>query len=380
MDAVGQLTGGIAHDFNNLLTIVTGNMDMAQRALDAHDETRARRAVGNALKGAERAAVLTQRLLAFSRRTPLAPKVIDVNLLVVGMADLLESSLGEMVRLDTVVAEDLWRVEADPNQLENAILNLAVNARDAMTDGGRLTIQTRNVQVAAGRSMSGDEISAGRYVTIAVTDTGTGMPPDVVAKAFDPFFTTKEVGKGTGLGLSQVYGYIRQTGGHVEIRSDLGCGTTICLYLPSSMDNVDENGSDVKTEESRGKSWETILVVEDDKDVRMYTVESLRELGYNVIEAQDGASAIRLLDLEEQQVSLLFTDVVMPGMSGRELRDAARMRRPDLKVLFTTGYARSEIVHDGKLDADVELLSEPFTYFDLARKVRDVIDGQHPRF
>ena len=373
MDAVGQLTGGIAHDFNNLLTIVVGNMDMAERALDAADPARARRAVVNARKGAERAAVLTQRLLAFSRRTTLDPRVLDINKLVVGMADLLGRSLGETVELQTVTGAGLWRIEADPHQLENALLNLAVNARDAMPGGGKLTIETQNMWIDEAYSAMHREVAPGQYVAISVSDTGTGMPPDVIARAFDPFFTTKEVGKGTGLGLSQVYGYVKQTGGHVNIYSEPGEGTMIRIYLPRSARSDADVEPDAPREAERGAA-ETILVVEDDDDVRTYTVESLRELGYRVLEAHDGPSALRLLDRQEMPVRLLFTDVVMPGMSGRELKDAALLRQPTLKVLFTTGYARSAIDHGGRLEPGVDLVAKPFNFAELAAKVRAVLD------
>ena len=375
MEAIGQLTGGIAHDFNNLLTIIVGNMDMAGRSLDAADLPRVRRAVTNALKGAERAVVLTQRLLAFSRRTTLEPKVIDVSALVGGMAELLGRSLGETIELRTVTADGLWKVEADPNQLENALVNLAVNARDAMPNGGRLTIETCNVSVDARDPAKYADLPPGDYVSIGVVDTGTGMPPDVIARAFDPFFTTKEVGKGTGLGLSQVYGYVTQTGGHVKIYSEDGAGTAVRIYLPRSA-NEDAGAPDTAVEVDAGSARpaETLLVVEDDDDVRTFTVESLRELGYRVLEAHDGPSALRLLDRGDTPIALLFTDVVMPGMSGRALRDAALARRPGLTVLFTSGYARSAIDHDGRLDAGLDLLPKPFTLAELANKIRDVLD------
>ncbi|PZU59875.1 MAG: histidine kinase [Sphingobium sp.] len=379
MEAVGQLTGGIAHDFNNLLTVVTGNIDMAKRALDAAgvEDARARRSLDNAMKGAERAASLTQRLLAFSRRQPLAPKPLDVDKLATGMADLLQRALGEHIQLEIVTAPGLWRVEADPNQLESAVLNLAVNARDAMPDGGRLTIETANARLDEGYAASQAEVPPGQYVMIAVTDTGTGMPRQVIERAFEPFFTTKEVGKGSGLGLSMIYGFVKQSGGHVKIYSEEGEGTTIKLYLPRLM--REPEGEEEPVTISQGlegsRREETILVVEDDDDVRAYTVECLRELGYRVLEAHDGASALRLLERQEAPIDLLFTDVVMPGMTGRELADAARERQSDLRVLYTSGYTRNAIVHAGRLDAGVEIINKPFTYEALARKVRDMLDG-----
>jgi PAS domain S-box-containing protein len=374
MEAVGQLTGGIAHDFNNLLTVVSGNIDMARRSLGEDGDPRALRAIGNAMKGADRAAALTQRLLAFSRRQPLQPKPVDSNRLIAGMSELLDRALGETVELEVVEAAGLWRVEVDPNQLENAILNLAVNARDAMPEGGKLTIETSNTRIDESYSSAHAGVAAGQYVLIAVTDTGTGMPPEVLQKAWDPFFSTKEVGKGTGLGLSQVYGYVKQSGGHVKIYSELGEGTTVKIYLPRLMADAHLEDEPQLHQAEPAAGEENILVVEDDDDVRIYTVESLRELGYRVLEAHDGASALRLLERQETPVKLLLTDVVMPGMSGRELADEARARHPELKVLFTTGYARNAIVHGGRLDPGVELLPKPFTFDALAAKVRDVLE------
>ncbi|RHW17377.1 PAS domain S-box protein [Sphingomonas gilva] len=379
MEAVGQLTGGIAHDFNNLLTVVTGNIDMARRALEAAgiDDARSRRSLDNAMKGAERAASLTQRLLAFSRRQPLSPKPIDADKLSSGMSDLLQRALGEDIRLEIVNAPGLWRVEVDPNQLESAILNLAVNARDAMPDGGELMIETANARLDEGYAASQAEVPPGQYVMIAVTDTGAGMPRDVRERAFEPFFTTKEVGKGTGLGLSMIYGFVKQSGGHVKIYSEVGQGTTIKLYLPRLL-REPEADEDLVVATSGFESSprkETILVVEDDDDVRAYTVECLRELGYRVIEAHDGHSALRLLEREGRPIDLLFTDVVMPGMTGRELAELARAQQADLRVLYTSGYTRNAIVHAGRLDPGVEIINKPFTYEALAQKIRDMLDN-----
>jgi PAS domain S-box-containing protein len=378
MEAVGQLTGGIAHDFNNLLTVVTGNIDMASRALDAAgvSDPRTRRSLDNALKGAERAASLTQRLLAFSRRQPLAPKALDVDKLVVGMSDLINRALGEMVRLEIVTSPGLWRVEADPNQLEAAILNLALNARDAMPEGGELVVETANARLDEEYCAAHAEVAPGQYVVIAVTDTGHGMSKETVARVFEPFFTTKGVGKGTGLGLSMVYGFVKQSGGHVKIYSEEGQGTTVKIYLPRLMSDA---GAEDEAQSAQGlevsQRAEAILVVEDDDDVRAYTVECLRELGYRVIEAHDGPSALRLMERQGQPVDLLFTDVVMPGMSGRELADLARERHPGLRVLYTSGYTRNAIVHGGRLDPGVEMIAKPFTYAALAQKVRDMLDA-----
>ncbi len=370
------ITGGIAHDFNNLLTVVIGNIDMGRRTLDANGgDARLRRALDNAQRGAERAAALTQRLLAFSRRQPLSPKPLDANKLVLGMSDLVGRALGETIRLDVITSPGLWRIEADPNELEAAILNLAVNARDAMASGGSLTIETANAAVAESHSAVPAEIAPGNYVVISVSDTGKGMSKEMAARAFEPFFTTKEVGKGTGLGLSQVYGFVKQSGGYVHIYSEEGEGTTVKIYLPRLMgeETADEEES-AKPALEHGRSEECLLVVEDDDDVRGYTVELLRELGYRVLEAHDGPSALRLLERQDAPVHLLFTDVVMPGMSGRELAERARAIQPDLRILYTSGYTRDAIVHGGRLDPGVDLIVKPFTYQSLAQKVRDMLD------
>lgn len=382
MEAVGQLTGGIAHDFNNLLTVVTGNIDMASRALAAAGVTdaRAKRALDSAMKGAERAATLTQRLLAFSRRQPLAPKPLDVDKLVVGMSDMLNRALGETVKVEIVTSPGLWRVEADPNQLESAVLNLAVNARDAMPKGGILTIETANARLDEEYAAAHAEVAPGQYVVIAVTDTGAGMSKETQSRVFEPFFTTKEVGKGTGLGLSQVYGFTKQSGGHVKIYSEEGRGTTVKIYLPRLLSGeleADQAAAALVLETSSRQ--ETILAVEDDDDVRAYTVECLRELGYRVLEAHDGPTALRLIERQNERIDLLFTDVVMPNMSGRELSEALRALQPDLKVLYTSGYTRNAIVHGGRLDEGVEMIAKPFTYQALGAKVRDVLEAGRTR-
>ena len=374
METLGQLTGGVAHDFNNLLQIVTGNLEILQRNLP-EDMVRLRRSAENAMRGAERAAVLTQRLLAFARRQPLEPKPISLNRLVGGMSELLHRTLGETYQLETVLASGLWNVEADPNQLENAIINLAVNARDAMPGGGKLTIETSNTALDHGYSAQNTGVAPGQYVVICVSDTGTGMDTDTLDRVFEPFFTTKDVGRGTGLGLSMVYGFVKQSGGHVKIYSEAGQGTTVKLYLPRRIGAVADEEPAIEPLVPEGSRDETILVCEDDDDVRTYSVEVLRELGYRVLEAHDGPSALSLLERQGGEVDLLFTDVVLPGgMMGDRLAAQARVLRPELKVLFTTGYARNAIVHHGRLDPGVELITKPFTYADLAARIRDLLD------
>ena len=349
MEAVGQLTGGIAHDFNNMLAVVIGSLDLLSRRISS-DDARSRRYVDAAADGARRAAVLTQRLLAFSRQQPLQPETIDINRLVANMSDLLRHSLGTDVRLETVLAGGLWRTHVDPNQLENVILNLGVNARDAMPDGGRLTIETNNGHLDMRYATAHLGVPEGQYVVIAVTDTGAGMPPEVIAKAFEPFFTTKEVGKGTGLGLSQVYGFVKQSGGHVKIYSEPGEGTTVKIYLPRLVGAADEVDVDVQpTEIAKGFHDELILVVEDEPAVRQLSVDALTELGYRVVEADGAAAGLRLLDAHPE-IKLLFTNIVMPDINGAKLAEEARRRRLGLRVLFTTGYTRNAIVHNGVLD------------------------------
>jgi len=374
MEVVGQLTGGVAHYFNNLLQVITGNLEILRR-LSTDRSPRIAKALEMAANGAKRAASLTQRLLAFSRRQPLNPKPIDVNALISGMSDLLHRTLGEDTEVLTVHGAGLWRVEADPTELESAILNLALNARDAMPQGGRLTLETANVDIDRIYSGQHAEVLPGQYIAIAVSDTGTGMTPEALSRAFEPFFTTKPVGEGTGLGLSQVYGFVKQSGGHVKMYSELGQGTTVKIYLPrlSRVSHIETPDPSVGVPEAVAE--ETILVVEDDDDVRAYSVEILRELGYRVIEAPDGPSALRLLE-RQLRVDLLFTDVVLPGgMSGAQVAAQARGVNRALKVLFTTGYARNAIVHNGRLDQGVQLITKPFSMSDLATRVREVLDG-----
>ena len=377
MEGIGQLTGGVAHDFNNLLTIIIGNLEILQRNLAEAPPPleRLKRSVDNAIRGSRRAEFLTQRLLAFSRQTPLDPRPIDIGRLVAGLSDMLRRTLGEQVTVETVLGGGLWHASVDPNQLEVAIINLAVNARDAMPQSGKLTLETANVYLDDKYAASQVEVVPGQYVMVAVSDNGSGMSPDVQAKAFDPFFTTKDVGHGTGLGLSQVYGFAKQSRGHVKIYSEVGVGTTIKLYFPrihSSQSHEENEDTELL---ARSSATETVLVVEDDADVRTFSCETLRELGYNIIEADTGRTALAILD-SNPNVRVLFTDVGLPGgMNGRQLADEARRRRPNLKVLFTTGYARNAIVHDGRLDPGVELITKPFTQAALSSKLRDIIDA-----
>ncbi|WP_129793174.1 PAS domain S-box protein [Sphingosinicella sp. CPCC 101087] len=375
MEAVGQLTGGIAHDFNNLLTVISGNLDMAARRLAGTADPRVQRAISSAMVGAQRAATLTQRLLAFSRRQPLAPKAIDANALLDGMSELLHRTLGETIAVETSLAVGLPRIEVDPHQLESAILNLAVNARDAMPDGGRLLIETGAAQLREDEPWATDPIAPGQYVAISVSDTGTGMNEDTRQRAFEPFFTTKDVGKGTGLGLSMVYGFVRQSGGHLRIESEEGRGTRIHVYLPRLAATEFQEESVELVATPLGAGEETVLVCEDDDDVRAYTVELLGELGYRVLEAHDGDSAMRMIEDTDLRIDMLFTDVVLPGgTSGAILAEQARQARPGLRILFTTGYARDAIVHDGRLDPGIDLVAKPFTHAELAMRVREVLD------
>ncbi|HEX3162246.1 MAG TPA: ATP-binding protein [Pseudolabrys sp.] len=371
MEAVGQLTGGVAHDFNNLLTIIIGNLGIAKRGVV---EARAERALNNALVGAERAAQLTQRLLAFSRRQPLNPRVLDVNRLIVSISDLLARTLGENIELETIGGAGLWSVEVDSSELESTLLNLALNARDAMPEGGKLTIETSNAYLDDEYCRQHDGVIPGQYVLIGVTDSGAGMSTETIDRAFEPFFTTKEAGKGTGLGLSQVYGFMKQSEGHVKIYSEPGEGTTIKLYLPRR----DGDEAAISAENSEGSDrghGETILVVEDDDGVRQYAAEILRDLNYQVIEAKDSATALRLLDADKK-FDLLLTDVVLPGKNGRELANEVEKRRPEVEIIFMTGYSRNAIVHHGRLDAGTELIPKPLIERVMARKIRQVLDSR----
>jgi signal transduction histidine kinase len=380
MEAVGQLTGGIAHDFNNLLTIVLGGLDTIGRQIQTMEASpglsRIARAREMAMHGVERAVALTKRLLAFSRQQPLAPKALDANKLVASVTEFLQRTLGEAVALETVLAAGLWPAYADAHQLENALLNLALNARDAVQGDGKVTIETANCYLDASYVAALPEpVSAGQYVMIAVADNGAGMDKATLDRAFEPFFTTKEVGKGTGLGLSQVYGFVRQSSGNVKIYSELGEGTTVKVYLPRFTGGAQaQDEADSAPEASGIAGAETILIVEDDDMLRAYTVEILRDLGYHVLDAPNGAAALSIVD-RDGAIDLLFTDVVIPGgMNGRQLAEEATRRKPGLKVLFTTGYTRNAIVHHGRLDADVELIGKPYSPSELGTKIRSVLE------
>lgn len=377
MEAVGQLTGGVAHDFNNLLTVIMGGLDSIKRETDKQssdiDIPRLRRMQALAYQGAERAATLTSRLLAFARRQPLAPKPINLNKLVGGLSDLLQRTLGETVALETASAAGLWLAHADPAELESALMNLAINARDAMPDGGKLTIETANVSLDENYvSKLIEPVPPGQYAMLAVSDTGEGINKETIDRVFEPFFTTKEAGKGTGLGLSQVYGFVRQSGGHIRIYSEPGAGTTVKLYLPRDLRTEAPAGERIASRADGGS--ETVLVVEDHEGLREYSAGVLRELGYCVLEAPDGQAGLIVLK-ERPEVDLLFTDVVLPGLNGRQLADQALKIRPGLKVLYTTGYTRNAIVHNGRLDDGVALITKPFTFDDLASKVRKILDS-----
>jgi signal transduction histidine kinase/CheY-like chemotaxis protein len=373
MEAVGQLTGGIAHDFNNLLTVIMGGLDTIRKATPP-EEPRLRRAADLAWQGAQRAASLTERLLAFSRRQPLQPKALDLNQLVRDMTELLHRTLGETVELEGVLAARLWTVEVDRNQLESAILNLALNARDAMPEGGKLTIETSNTELDDSYVATDAEVLPGQYVAVCISDTGAGMSQETLSRVFEPFFTTKDAGRGTGLGLSMVYGFVKQSGGHVTLYSEPGQGTTVKMYFPRYFGEAVANETLSQDQVPGAAGQEFVLVVEDNDEVREFSSSVLRDLGYEVIEAREADSAAKILR-NEGHIDLMFTDVVLPGRSGRELADEARQLRPDLKILFTTGYSRNAIVHHGRLDPGVQLLSKPFTVEQLALKVRQVLDG-----
>lgn len=375
METIGKLTGGVAHDFNNLLQIISGNLQLL--AKDTADNPRVEKRVNNAMAGVSRGAKLASQLLAFGRRQALEPRVVNATRFVRGMDDMLRRAIGEGVEIETVVGGGLWNTFIDPAQFENAVLNLAINARDAMDGQGRLTIELGNAHLDADYARAHDEVTPGQYVMLAVSDTGSGMDADILAKVFEPFFSTKGEGKGSGLGLSMVYGFVKQSGGHVKIYSEVGEGTTVRLYLPRSIESEDAEVQMDSGPISGGT--ETVLVVEDDEEVRATVVEVLTDLGYNVLKAPDAAAGLIVIE-SGMPIDILFTDVVMPGpLKSPELARKARERLPNLAVLFTSGYTENSIVHGGKLDAGVELLSKPYTREALARRLRHVLDNQRQR-
>jgi PAS domain S-box-containing protein len=374
LEAVGQLSGGIAHDFNNLLMIVLGNLENAERHSRNVGGPNLHRALANAKRGAQRAAALTSRLLAFSRRQALDPKPINLNSFLGGLQEFLQRTLGERIEVQSVGSAGLWQIEADVNHLESTIVNLAINARDAMPDGGKLTIEAANVSADEDYSRVNPELAAGQYVAICVSDTGSGMTPEVLNHAFEPFFTTKEPGQGTGLGLSQVYGFVKQSGGHVKIYSEVGEGTSIKMYFPRHAGSAQPSSEEADEFVPEGVAVETILVVEDDADLRTYVSDVLRDLNYRILSAASAQAALTILLQEHQHVDLLLTDVVMPGINGRELGRRAQQIRPKLRILYMTGYSRNAVVHQGRLDEGIDLLEKPVTQARLALKIRELLD------
>jgi PAS domain S-box-containing protein len=376
MEAVGHLTGGVAHDFNNLLTIILGNTEILEEELN--DLPHLQRLAKMSLDAAAHGADLTNRLLAFSRKQPLEPKVLDVAQLIQGLDGLLRRTLPENIDIEIVRSGGLWKIEADASQLESALLNLTVNARDAMPDGGSLTIEMANAMLDDDYAAKELDVTPGQYVVIVVSDTGHGIPADILPRVFDPFFTTKEVGKGSGLGLSMVFGFVKQSGGHVRVYSEVDEGTAIKMYFPRSLAKPENSIADRARRKTITGGTESILVVEDDGAVREYVTAQLQWLGYHVFEASAGAEAMEVLN-QTAGIDLLFTDVMMPGgMGGRELADAARQLRPSLKVLFTSGYTENSIVHQGRLDPGVRLLNKPYRREQLAAKIREVLDEWGP--
>jgi len=374
MEAVGQLTGGVAHDFNNMLAIIVGSLDIAKRSLGT-DKDKAERFIANAMEGARRGAQLTSRLLAFSRQQPLDPRPLDANELMRDMSNLLLRSIGPNIQVESVLAAGLWRTFADGSQLESALINLCVNGRDAMPEGGRLTLETSNVALDAAYARANVDARPGDYVSICVTDSGSGMTPEVLARAFDPFFTTKKPGKGTGLGLSQVYGFVKQSDGHVKIDSQPGRGTAVRIYLPRYQGNeIPAHRAASRPPQASRPNTETVLVVEDEDGVRSMTVEALEGLGYTVIAAAGPEHALDLLN-EGVRANLLFTDIVMPDMDGRVLADRVKKKHPEVKVLFTTGYTRGAPLYDGIADSGGAMLPKPFTVEQLAAKIRSTLDA-----
>jgi signal transduction histidine kinase len=374
MEAVGQLTGGIAHDFNNLLTGIVGSLDLMQTRMAQGRLDNLERYIKAATTSANRAAALTHRLLAFARRQPLDPKPVDVNRLVMSMEDLLRRTTFESIEVKIVTADDLPLTLCDPNQLESAILNLAINARDAMPERGKLTIETGMSRIDSIYAATQQDVAPGHYVMICVSDTGTGMSPDVLAQAFDPFFTTKPLGEGTGLGLSMVYGFAKQSEGHVRIYSEVGQGTSVKIYLPAyEGEAVESVEPPEQSEPHRAGAGETVLVVEDEPVVRSLILEVLAELGYQALEAVDGPSGLKILE-SKRRIDLLVTDVGLPGLNGRQLADHARLTRPNLKVLFITGYAEQAAMASGFLMPGMEMVTKPFAIEDLTTRIREIIE------
>jgi len=373
MEAVGQLTGGLAHDFNNLLTGISGSLDLLQTRI-AQGRTADLDRYFLAAQGAvKRASALTHRLLAFARRQTLDPKAVNANRLLSDLEELVRRTVGPGIQVEVVGTSSLWPIYVDPNQLENAVLNLCINARDAMPDGGKLTIETANRWMDSTAARQHD-LPVGQYVSVCVTDTGVGMTPEVVAKAFDPFFTTKPLGEGTGLRLSMIYGFARQSGGQIRIYSEVGEGTTMCLYLPRHGEEAPMENEPVVTAalEPAGEG-EVVLVIDDEPTIRMLVAEVLSDAGYAVIEAPDGPGGLRVLE-SNARIDLLITDVGLPGgMNGRQVADAARTTRPDLKVLFVTGYAENAVVGNGRLEKGMFVLSKPFPIEELAGRIREII-------
>ena len=375
LEAVGQLSGGIAHDFNNLLMIVTGNLETAERhARQLGGNANLQRAVAHAKRGAQRATALTSRLLAFSRRQPLDPKPLNLNSFLNTAQEFLQRTLGERIEVQAVGSAGLWLIEIDTNHLELAIVNLAINGRDAMPEGGKLTVEAVNISADELYCRLNPEIVPGQYVVLSVTDTGAGMSEDTLNHAFEPFFTTKEVGQGTGLGLSQVYGFVKQSGGHVKIYSEVGQGTTVKMYFPRYHGASAPLSDETEEPFPEGDKRENILVVEDDADLRTYVADVLRDLNYQVIAASSAQSALTILMQVQPSIDLMLTDVVMPGINGRELGKRATQIRPGLKVLYMTGYSSNAVVHQGRLDEGVDLLEKPVSQANLALRVRQLLD------
>jgi PAS domain S-box-containing protein len=375
MEAVGQLTGGLAHDFNNLLAGIVGNLQLMRVRLSQGSIGSLARYIDAAESIADRAAALTHRLLAFSRRQTLDPKVTNVNQLVASMRELIQRTVGPGVQIATGLADDAWNTLCDAHQLESALLNLAINARDAMPDGGRLTIETSNSVLCQSQGATREDAASGQYVTISVTDTGTGMSPAVMARAFDPFFTTKPIGQGTGLGLSMIFGFIKQSGGYVRIHSEPGMGTTVRIHLPMHRGEAQNDAGDKKNVTAMPAGTRaTVLLVDDEAPLRMLLAEMLSEAGYTVIEAADGPQGLKILH-SPQQVDLLVSDVGLPGnMNGRQMADAGRTVRPDLKILFITGYAEHDAIRTVRLESGMQVMTKPFTLEAFAAKVADMLE------